>query len=423
MRMNIRIYFTSYSASLLGNSIATVVLPLVVLARTGDVLAAGVVASVTAASSAIAGVLAGVVIDRVNRRTVSIVSDLVSASAMLALPIVDALWGLTLTWFLAFAVLGAFGDAPGMTAREALLPRLVQVSGDQPGMLDRLVGLREATSGTLLLAGPGLGGLLLAVIGVEPSILYITAGTSFLAAVLSVSLDPRAGLVDSSPEKMDDSHRAASARRVISDLRAGWAFLLTNPLVRGATVLTATFVAVIAALQTTLMPAYFTAVGLPGLAGLALTSISVGGLAGAGVYTLTVERVSRRTWFIVGMLGTVVGFIGLGTMLAPWIVLVSATFIGLTNGPVAAALGVATIEATPDHMRGRVLGAQNALTLGAPVLAAAPLGAIANASGLGTAGIALAAIIGVIAISSLVSPAFRHLDGASPAGQDGTKEG
>ncbi|MGX1738720.1 MFS transporter [Corynebacterium flavescens] len=133
----------AYSLSLLGNGVASVLFPLLVLAKTGDILAAGVIASATAAVSAVVGVLAGVVIDRVNRRTVSIVSDILSAASIAALPLVDHLWGLNLTWFIVLGIIGAFGDIPGMTARETMLPRLVELGdGAKAGRLDRLVGIR-----------------------------------------------------------------------------------------------------------------------------------------------------------------------------------------------------------------------------------------------------------------------------------------
>lgn len=122
-------YLGSYSLSLLGNGVASVLFPLLVLAQTGDILAAGILASVTAAVAAVVGVLAGVIVDLVNRRTVSIVSDVLSAVSVAALPVVDALWGLNLTWFIVLGVLGSFGDMPGMTARETLLPRLVELDG------------------------------------------------------------------------------------------------------------------------------------------------------------------------------------------------------------------------------------------------------------------------------------------------------
>lgn len=119
----------SSALSLLGNSVAAVVLPLVLLARTGDALAAGTLALVCAVPQMLVGLLGGALLDRVNRRNVSIVSDLVSAASVALLPIVDMVWGLSFGWFVALGLLGAIGDIPGMTARDTLLPAVVSRDG------------------------------------------------------------------------------------------------------------------------------------------------------------------------------------------------------------------------------------------------------------------------------------------------------
>ncbi|GAA3656153.1 MFS transporter [Microbacterium marinilacus] len=406
MGPNTWVYLGSYSLSLLGNGVASVLFPLLVLAKTGDILAAGVLASVTAAVAAVVGVLAGVVVDRVNRRTVAIVSDVLSALSVAAVPLVDALWGLNLTWFIVLGVIGSLGDMPGMTARETMLPRLVQLAGGRVGALDRLVGVREALAGALMLIGPGIGGLLVWAFGVTSTALLITAGMSLAAALASLALSPRAGDV----ARGDEVAPRGGVRGVLVELVSGWRFLLGHRLVRGASLLSAVLVAVIAALQATILPAYFTAEELPQFSGFAATGIAVGGLLSAGVYAATVGKVSRRTWFVIGMVGLVVGFSAIGALAAPWLVLAAAVLVGLTNGPMSAALGVATIEATPDAMRGRVLGAQNALMLAAPALTAAPIAAVASGFGLLAAGIGVAGVIVVTAVVALIAPAFRSLD-------------
>lgn len=409
MKRNILIYLGSYSLSLFGNGIASVLFPLLVLAQTGDVLAAGVVVAVAAAVTAVAGLFAGVIVDRVNRRTISIVSDMLSAASVAALPVVDAIWGLDMGWFIALAVIGAFGDAPGMTAREVLLPRLVQMSQSGPGALDRLVGVREALSGILMLAGPGAAGLLVWLVGATPQAMIITAATSFLAGLLSFGISAEAGEI--APRTTEDR---TSIRAVFTDLWVAWRFLLRHRFLLGVTLLTSMFVAVIIALQTTIMPAYFTAEGIPALSGFAASGIALGGLIGAGLYAFSVGRVSRRTWFVTGMIGAGIGFAIVGAMLSPWSVLAACVFIGLTNGPMSAALGVAMIEATPDEMRGRVLGAQNALVLAAPALTAAPIGVVASGYGLPVAGMVVAVVVLITVVIALIAPAFRNLDTAGP---------
>ncbi|MGB7425123.1 MAG: MFS transporter, partial [Ornithinimicrobium sp.] len=121
MRLLPTVYLASYTLSGLGNSVAAIVLPLVVLQTTGSALAAGTVAAATVVPAVLAGLLMGVVIDRINRRTSSVITDLISAAAMFALPVVDMITGLSVGWFVLFGIIGAVGDVPGITAREALL--------------------------------------------------------------------------------------------------------------------------------------------------------------------------------------------------------------------------------------------------------------------------------------------------------------
>lgn len=405
MRRHTLTYFGAYSLSLLGNGIATVLFPLLVLANTGDVLAAGIVATATTSVGAVVGVFAGIVIDRLNRRTVSIVSDLLSSASVAALPIVDALWGLNLTWFIALGVVGAFGDVPGLTARESMLPRLVARERTDTGALDRLVGFREALSGILLIVGPGLGGLLVWLLGVSSTAMWVTAGASLTAALVSLALPRDVGTVS---EALPDT--GSSASRVFSDLVDGWKFLFRHRLVLGSTLMSALSVAVLTALQVVILPAYFTGEQLPGLTGLVIFGISLGSVIGAGLYTATVGRVSRRTWFVVGVCGSAIGYLVLGSLAAPWVVLGATVWIGLTSGPFSSLMGVVVIEAIPDQLRGRVLGAQNALMLAAPALFVAPIAALASGFGLVAAGLSVGVLVTVVLCAALVSPAFRSLD-------------
>lgn len=151
LRASPAVYFTSYGLSLLGPGMASVVLPLLVLDRTGDILAAGVLATVSTAASATTGVVAGLLVDRLDRRAVSVVSGLLGAVSVAALPLVDALRGLDMTWFLVLAVVGAVVRVPGMTAQEVLLPALARLGPAGPGRLDRLVATRETVGNP----GPG----------------------------------------------------------------------------------------------------------------------------------------------------------------------------------------------------------------------------------------------------------------------------
>ena len=100
-------FLASNALSLLGNSIAAVALPLILLATTGDALAAGTLALICAVPQMVIGVVGGAALDRFNRRDISILSDLVSAASVALIPVVDMLWGLNFGWFVALGLLGA----------------------------------------------------------------------------------------------------------------------------------------------------------------------------------------------------------------------------------------------------------------------------------------------------------------------------
>jgi MFS family permease len=353
------VYLASDALSLLGNSIAAVALPVVVLQITGSALGAGVVAAVTAIPAILVGLFAGVVIDRINRRTASIAADLVSAAAVAALPLVDLLFGLSLGWFVVLGILGSLGDVPGMTAREALVPAIVRHGGLRA---ERLVGLRESIAAVAVLIGPAAAGTLIAVLGGVPA-LWITAATSFVAALITLLLPHRIGrVVDAA------GHAAMPAATPWIQLREGWGVLFGSRfLVAVMTVGTIT-VTLVAGLQGLVLPVYFSLAGEPGMLGFVLSALAAGMLTGSIVYAIFGSRGRRRGWLVVGMVGAAIGFAVIAVLASVWVVLVGAFLVGLSSALYSGLMGVLMIERIPEEARGRVMGTQNAIAMAAPTL-------------------------------------------------------
>ena len=100
------LYFAADFTSLLGNTAIGLTLPWLVLLRTGDASAAGIVAAAAADPAFLAAVLGGSLVDRVGRRTMTIVADVGSALSVTLLFVVDSTLGLSLGWVIALGVLG-----------------------------------------------------------------------------------------------------------------------------------------------------------------------------------------------------------------------------------------------------------------------------------------------------------------------------
>ncbi|MFB9533419.1 MFS transporter [Nonomuraea roseola] len=394
-------YLASYSLSVLGNSVAAIVLPLVVLQTTGSALGAGTVAAATVVPAVLAGLFMGVVIDRINRRTSSVVTDLVSAAAVAALPIVDMITGLSLGWFVLFGVIGALGDVPGTTAREALLPAIVRHGGVSP---ERITGLRESLGAIALLVGPAGAGVLVALFD-GTTALWITSGTSLAAASVTLLIPHRVGAIVTA-----DGTAATPVGNAWRQLRDGWAELIRNRFVLVVTLMGTTAVIVTGALQGIILPVYFTEAEQPGLLGVVLSTIAGGTLVGGAIYAAAGRRGRRRSWFVVGVVGNAVGLAVLATLASVWMLVAGAFILGVSVGLFSSLIGVLSIERIPEHKRGRVMGTQNAFITAASPLGVFLAGALTEFTSLNIAAIAVATTWLIALIIALCARSMRNLE-------------
>lgn len=391
-------YFASFTASLLSNSVTAIALPLLVLFTTGSPLDAGVVAIAAAVPAAIAGLLMGSLIDRINRRTASILSDVISTVALLALPIVDLTVGLNLGWFIAVAVLGSFGDVPGMTARESMLPAIAKAVGTEPA---RLIGLREALAGVTMLIGPAAAGVLVATFETV-TVLWITSGLAALAALLTLGIP--SGATAHLREHAEES-RTSGIRSVLD----GVVFLFHSPLLRGMLLLSVTLGVVLAAVQGMVIPVHFAFRNEPQFVGFVLSSLAAGLLIGGGLFAGLATSIPRRVWFISGIAVLTVGLTGLAFLGPVWSIFASAAVAGLGGGAIGSVVGVTFVENVDESQRGRVLGAQNAILTLTPALGIGGGAVLIDSGSLHLATTVFVAVWVIIVLAALFNPRIRRL--------------
>lgn len=394
-------YLTSYLLSMLGNSVAGVALPLIVLQTTGSALGAGTVAAATAIPAVLAGLMMGVVIDRINRRTSSVVTDLVSAVSVAALPVIDLVSGLSLGWFILFGIIGSLGDVPGLTARDALLPAIVRDSGLAA---ERLMGIREGLGAISLLLGPAAAGTLM-VLFEGSTVLWITAATSLAAALTTLLIPYRVGTIVTS-----DGRVTEPTGTVWSQLRDGWRALFSSRFLLAVTTLSAVSVVVLAGLQGLVLPLWFTLIERPGLLGFVLTALAAGMLVGSGLYAALGTRGPRRGWFVTGLLGTTVGFAMIAPLSSVPVVFAGAFTVGLSSGLCGSLLGVLMIERIPEDLRGRIMGTQNAIMTATPAAGIMLAAVLSEMITVQVAAIVLSAVWLVAVVVGLTARSMRRLE-------------
>lgn len=348
-------FLASSALSLLGNSISSVALPLALLVTTGDALAAGAIALICMLPQAVAGVIGGAALDILNRRDVSVISDLVSAMSVAMLPVIDATIGLSFGWFVVFGLIGAVGDIPGMTARDALLPAVCKK--DRVDM-QRFVGLSQSADSLIMIIGPSTAAFIVGLSG-PITAFTVTAITSTLAACITLFIPREVGKIPSQtiPNQGTITRALESAT---SGLRT---LFLENPFLRTCIVFTLLMIAALGGFQGLVLPVYFVEIERADLLGFVLAAISSGILIGTSAYSILAKKLSHRTWYAVSLLGMLFGMVIMAFLPTFLLLLLGAVMLGFFSGPFSALLGFRMLEAIPDEVRGSVLGIQNSLLL------------------------------------------------------------
>lgn len=384
-RAAVPLFVAAEGLSLFGNAAIGIVLPWLVLQRTGEVSVAGLVAAAAGVPAVLAALLGGQLVDRVGQRRMAVLADLGSATAVAALAVVDHVAGLTVGWFVVIGIAGALFDVPGMTAREAMMGRVAATGGVA---LDTLASLRQAVFGLAFLAGPALAGVLLAVL--DPvDVVWLTAGCSATAAALTLAL-PLVG-------------RAAP---VPGEELGGVATVARSPVLRALLLISFGSAVVVAPVVALLLPAHFAVLGSPGLLGLTMSAFAVGSVAGSIGYAVTARR-SRRVAYTVGVGLQTCGLALVAVLEGFWVVAAGTALLGLGSGMLSPIFLVAFTELVPERVRGRVLGLFNALALVASPTGIGLAALALTRVSLGTAAVLVVAGWSVVAAYSLASPAMR----------------
>lgn len=390
--------------SITGNRITQLAIPWFVLQTTGSVAKTGLAGFFSLLPFVLSSALGGVVVDRLGYRRASIVADLASGTSVLLVPILHATVGLPLAALLALVFAGALLDAPGQTARDAILPDLLE----QADMtLERGTSLFDGVSRGANMLGAPLAGVLIALVG--PTNALVVDAATFAASALLIR-----ALVRHTTRAPD---AAAVAEGYLAQLRAGYAFLWRTPLVRALVVMVLVTNTLDAGMGGVLMPVYADRVlGSVVALGLMAGVMGMTALGGTLVFAWIGHRLPRVATLVAGFtLGGPSRFFLLAAMPGIGPAVVGFAIAGAGIGPVNPILGTLSYERVPPELRARVFGA-----LSAGVMAGAPVGALLTAACVELVGLQATLVsFGVVYLACTLSPfalpAWRNASTRRPA--------
>lgn len=381
---------TATGLSVTANAMVAVLVPWLVVDRTGSAAQAGLVGAVALAAAVPALLLGGPVIDRWGRRRVATAADLLSAAAVAALPLVDATVGLTLVATLALVGLGAVFDGPGGAAREASRPAVARAAGlPLPVMNSR----GEALEGVGGIAGPALAGAGLAGLGATGS-LWLAATLFLVAAAVTWTTLPR----DVAPAAGGEGFGSAA----LSGLRVVWG----DRTLRAVALLGASAMAFYAPF-TLVLVAHLAPQGRAAALGAVSAALAGGAVVGALAYGAVAHRVGGRT-VLVGALTVAAAGLGAMATFPPVPALAGiAALTGLAVGPVNPVLAGLTQSRSEEEMRGRVVSITWSLSLVAAPLGMLGAGLVLDAAGPGVTMAVVALGVLTTAVYAALSPGLR----------------
>ena len=387
------VLFGANAVSLTGNVMTMTAVPWFVLQTTGSAAMTGIIASLNFLPIVLANLFGGAFVDRLGYKRASVSADLTSGFTVALIPMLYLTVGLPF-WVLGVLVfLGALLDAPGSTARAALLPEAAQQAG---WSIERASGVYAAVERGSRLAGAPLAGLLIAGIGAT-NVLWMDAATFFLsaAAIALATLESR---------------RPELATSYLTELREGLTFWRRDKVLVALT-LTVTATNLLDSFSSVLLPVLVNELyGSPVSLGLMFGALGGGSVVSALMFAATGHRLPRHRSFAI-CFSLVALYYPLLALFPPEIGAILVMFgAGLASGPLNPILDTVEFERVPQHMRGRVLGLTSAFAWMAMPLGVLVAGVLVEFVGLRATLLGAGIAYVLIAMSIWINRPMKEMD-------------
>jgi DHA3 family macrolide efflux protein-like MFS transporter len=208
------------AVSLLGSGLTSFALGIWVYQQTGSVMNFGLISLLVALPTLLVSPFSGVVVDRSNRRTIMLLSDLAEGMSILALAVLFFTHRLDLFEVYFLVALGSVAGAFRVPSYMALMSQIVE--GRQIGRASGLMQLGPAAAQIL---SPVLAGALIGSIGFQ-GIFLLDAVTFLFAIVTLLAIRvPPAPFLATKPAKPGLS--------LLKEAMEGWSYILERPGLRG----------------------------------------------------------------------------------------------------------------------------------------------------------------------------------------------
>jgi MFS family permease len=263
---NYRLFFGGQVLSLVGSWITTTAINWLVYRLTGSAVMLGTVAFASQLPSFLLGPFAGIIVDRINRHRLLVVTQTISMLQSFALAALVFSGHVTIGWLIALGIVQGLVNAFDMPGRQAFLLTMIEKKED----LGNAIALNSSMVNLARLIGPSIAGVVIATAG--EGWCFAIDGVSYIAVIVALLRMRIAPL----------PARTAGERHAITEFVEGLRYAFGFGPIRSVILLLAV-VSLVGVPYSVLMPVFATTVfhGGPHTLGILMTSSGCGALLGA----------------------------------------------------------------------------------------------------------------------------------------------
>jgi CRP-like cAMP-binding protein/predicted MFS family arabinose efflux permease len=323
--------------STIGDALTSLAAGIIVFQVTHSILNVGVMLMVSSIPTLVFGLVAGVFVDRYDRKAIMVVTVVLQAALVAAIPLSLALTG-NIFWLYVIVLLSASVRQFFDPANDSVLPEVA--SDDELAAANSLMAIAQFGSTAV---GFALAGLLIAT---NQELVFWFDAATFLFAGLMISL------VKVPPLETEDRTTIGD---IIRNLGFGAAFIFRTPVLRSLTIIRTPAMIVFGLQNVLLLPFALEVLKASEFEyGLQEGITSVGFVIGSLLMARYTERLREGSWLVLSFLG--MGVAGLLYALSSniWIAITLIGISGILNAPSFVAGRLISQRNTPREVRGRV---------------------------------------------------------------------
>jgi MFS family permease len=331
--------------SQVGNQIAAIAIPILVLQFTHSSTATGIAGAGNIIPIVLAAFVGGKLIDRFGVWRVSVVADVLSGFSVMLLPFMFiAFKSVSPIVIFGLVFAGALFDPTAVSARHILVPKFSRLAGVS---LDKVNGYRGSLENGADLLGPVVGAGLVSWIGAVDT-LFMNAVSFFICAVLFAIAVPR----------LRQQFVKSEGTKPIAGIR----FILQQRQLRSLTLSGMVLSFVLLPFLGLLLPVLVTQKFSAALLGICLAGFGMAATLGALSYSTLTQRFSRSTIYYSGLLLTAIAILLCAIVKTPIALLLAVGLGGLILGAGNPLEQTILQEVTPVRIAGQVFASHSAIS-------------------------------------------------------------